>query len=141
MPNAPHAQACQRRSGTGADAKHREEGTNEQVSDCGRNRQVDALQSNQLPLVSVASLPNATHQDVAMLKGLQFRNSHSVRPPLRPQPRRQISFAVNELAMSITDNFTVAGESIGKGGLNIPKANGEELHTLAPNRIESGFCY
>jgi len=26
--------------------------------------------------------------------------------------------AVNELAMSITDDLTVAGESIGKGGLN-----------------------
>ena len=49
--------------------------------------------------------------------------------------------AVNELAMSITDNLTVAGAWIGKGELNFPEANGEELDALAPNRIESGFRY
>ncbi len=56
-----------------------------------------------------------------MRKGLQFRNRHSVRPPLRPQaqPRRQISLWL--LAMSIADSFTIAGESIGKGGLNFRK--------------------
>ena len=43
--------------------------------------------------------------------------------------------------MSITDNLTVVGAWIGKGELNIPEANGEELHALAPNRIESGFRY
>ena len=46
--------------------------------------------------------------------------------------------AVNELAMSINENLTVAGAWIGKGELNFPEANGEELHALAPNRIESG---
>jgi acetoacetate decarboxylase len=49
--------------------------------------------------------------------------------------------AVNELAMSITDNLTVVGAWIGKGELNFPETNGEELHALAPNRIESGFRY
>ena len=49
--------------------------------------------------------------------------------------------AVNELAMSITDNLTVAGAWIGEGELNFPDVNGEELHALAPNRIESGFRY
>jgi acetoacetate decarboxylase len=49
--------------------------------------------------------------------------------------------AVNELAMSITDNLTVAGAWIGKGELNFPEANVEELDALAPNRIESGFRY
>jgi acetoacetate decarboxylase len=49
--------------------------------------------------------------------------------------------AVNELAMSITDNLTVAGAWIGKGELNFPETNGEELHALAPSRIESGFRY
>jgi hypothetical protein len=49
--------------------------------------------------------------------------------------------AVNELAMSITDNLTVAGAWIGKGELNFPEANGEELNALAPKRIESGFRY
>ena len=49
--------------------------------------------------------------------------------------------AVNELAMSMTDNLTVAGAWIGKGELNFPETNGEELHALAPNRIESGFRY
>jgi len=49
--------------------------------------------------------------------------------------------AVNELAMSITDNLTVAGAWIGKGELNFPEANGEELHALAPKSIESGFRY
>jgi acetoacetate decarboxylase len=49
--------------------------------------------------------------------------------------------AVNELAMSITDNLTVTGAWIGKGELNFPEANGEELNALAPKRIESGFRY
>ena len=49
--------------------------------------------------------------------------------------------AVNELAMSITDNLTVAGAWIGKGELNFPETKGEELHALAPSRIESGFRY
>jgi acetoacetate decarboxylase len=47
--------------------------------------------------------------------------------------------AVNELAMLITDNLTVAGAWIGMGELNFVETNGEELHALAPNRIESGF--
>jgi acetoacetate decarboxylase len=49
--------------------------------------------------------------------------------------------AVNELAMSITDNLTVVGAWIGEGELNFAEAEGEELHALAPNRIESGFRY
>ena len=49
--------------------------------------------------------------------------------------------AVNELAMSITDNLTVADAWVGEGELNIPDAQGEELHALAPSRIESGFRY
>jgi acetoacetate decarboxylase len=49
--------------------------------------------------------------------------------------------AVNELAMSITDKLTVVGAWSGKGELNFPEANGEELDALAPNRIESGFRY
>jgi hypothetical protein len=49
--------------------------------------------------------------------------------------------AVNELAMSITDNLTIAGAWIGKGELNLPEAHGEELDALAPKRIESGFRY
>jgi hypothetical protein len=49
--------------------------------------------------------------------------------------------AVNELAMSITDNLTVADAWVGEGELNIPDAQGEELHALAPSRIVSGFRY
>ena len=49
--------------------------------------------------------------------------------------------AVNELAMSVTDNLTVADAWVGEGELNIPNARGEELHALAPNRIVSGFRY
>src|SRR6478752_6755626 len=49
--------------------------------------------------------------------------------------------AVNELAMSMTDNMTVAGAWIGKGELKFPETNGEELDALAPSRIESGFRY
>jgi hypothetical protein len=49
--------------------------------------------------------------------------------------------AVNELAMSTTDNLAVVGAWIGKGELNFPEANGEELHALAPTRIECGFRY
>jgi acetoacetate decarboxylase len=29
----------------------------------------------------------------------------------------------------------------GKGELNFPETNGEELHALAPDRIASGFRY
>jgi Acetoacetate decarboxylase (ADC) len=49
--------------------------------------------------------------------------------------------AVNELAMSITDNLTVAEAWIGEGELNLPEAHGEELHVLVPNRVESEFRY
>ncbi len=49
--------------------------------------------------------------------------------------------SVNELVMSITDNFKVAGVWAGKGELNFPEANGEELRALAPNRIISWFRY
>lgn len=49
--------------------------------------------------------------------------------------------AVDELTMPVTDNLTVAGAWIGTGELNFPEANGEELHALAPRRIESGFRY
>ena len=48
---------------------------------------------------------------------------------------------MNELAMSIADNLTVAGAWVGKGELNFPKANGEESHAFARRRIESGFRY
>jgi acetoacetate decarboxylase len=49
--------------------------------------------------------------------------------------------AVNELAMSITDNLTVAQAWIGEAELKLPEAHGEELHALAPCRVESGFRY
>ena len=39
------------------------------------------------------------------------------------------------------NNLTVAGAWVGKGELNFPEANGEELHALAPRRIQSGFRY
>jgi hypothetical protein len=49
--------------------------------------------------------------------------------------------AVNELAMSITDNLTVAQAWVGEAELKLPEAHGEELHALAPSRVESGFRY
>ena len=49
--------------------------------------------------------------------------------------------AVNELAMSITDNLSVVDAWVGEAELNIPEAEGEELYALAPSRIESGFRY
>ncbi|QIG99752.2 MULTISPECIES: acetoacetate decarboxylase family protein [unclassified Bradyrhizobium] len=49
--------------------------------------------------------------------------------------------AVNELAMSITDNLAVSGAWVGKAELNFPEARGEELHALAPKRIDGGFRY
>jgi hypothetical protein len=84
---------------------------NEQVADYGRNRQVDAVQSNQLRPVSVASLPIEMHQDAAA-------------EPDRP--------AVNEMAMSITDNLSVAG--IGKGELSLL----EVKRITLPARAEPG---
>src|SRR5258705_8167341 len=53
----------------------------------------------------------------------------------------QVKPAVNELTMSITDNLTVANAWVGEGELNIPDAQGEELHALRPSPIESGFRY
>jgi Acetoacetate decarboxylase (ADC) len=49
--------------------------------------------------------------------------------------------AVNELTMSITDKLSVADAWIGEGELNVPEAQGEELHALAPRRVASGFRY
>jgi acetoacetate decarboxylase len=49
--------------------------------------------------------------------------------------------AVNELAMSITDNLTVAEAWVGDAELRLPEVQGEELHALAPRRIESGFRF
>jgi acetoacetate decarboxylase len=49
--------------------------------------------------------------------------------------------AVDELAMSITDNLTVAEAWVGEAELRLPEAQGEELHALAPSRIESGFRF
>jgi hypothetical protein len=49
--------------------------------------------------------------------------------------------AVDELAMSITDHLTVANAWVGEGQLYLPEAKGEELHALAPKRVESGFRY
>jgi hypothetical protein len=49
--------------------------------------------------------------------------------------------AVNELVMSIKEKLTVVEAWTGKGELNIPEANGEELHALAPCRILSGFRF
>jgi acetoacetate decarboxylase len=75
--------------------------------------------------------------------GLSFLKRPAVL--LRYFPRLAAGFqdkpAVNELAMSVTDNLTVVGAWIGKGELNLPEANGEELHALAPKRIEFGFRY
>ncbi len=54
---------------------------------------------------------------------------------------RQDKPAVNELAMSINDNLTIASAWIGEGELDLREASGEELHALAPDRIEFGFRY
>jgi acetoacetate decarboxylase len=49
--------------------------------------------------------------------------------------------AVNELAMSITDDLTVTDAWVGEGKLKLPEAHGEELHALAPTRVASGFRF
>ena len=49
--------------------------------------------------------------------------------------------AIDELTMSVMDNLVVAEAWIGEGELDLPEARGEELHSLAPQRIESGFRY
>jgi hypothetical protein len=53
---------------TAADANWR-------VLDCGRDKQVDAFQSNQLWLVSVAFMPKVTHQDAGMPEGFAVSKS------------------------------------------------------------------
>ena len=64
---------------------------------------------------------------------------------LRYFPRLAVGYqdkpAVNELAMSITDHLTVANAWVGEAELNLPEAYGEELHALAPSRIQFGFRY
>jgi hypothetical protein len=75
--------------------------------------------------------------------GLSFLSRPTVL--LRYFPRLAAGYrdkpAVNELAKSITDNLNVVGAWVGKGELNFPEANGEELRALAPYRIVSGFRY
>jgi hypothetical protein len=84
---------------------------------------------------------------VTLHKPLENGASLLTRPTvlLRYFPRLAAGYqdkpAVNELAMSITENLTVAGAWIGEGELNFTETNGEELHALAPTRIESGFRY
>jgi hypothetical protein len=47
--------------------------------------------------------------------------------------------AVNELAMSITDNLTVAGAWIGKGELNFTETNGEDSTRSRREESSPGF--
>jgi hypothetical protein len=94
-----------------------------------------------------ATLLHSSQSTSSPRKPVENRLSLLSRPTvlLRYFPRLAAGYqdkpAVNELAMSITDKLTVVGAWIGKGELNFPEANGEELHALAPNRIESGFRY
>jgi acetoacetate decarboxylase len=84
---------------------------------------------------------------ITLLKPVKNGLSFLSRPTvlLRYFPRLAAGYhdkpAVDELAMSITDNLTVAEAWIGEGELNLPEAQGEELHTLAPSRVVSGFRY
>jgi len=84
---------------------------------------------------------------ITLLKPVENGLSLLSRPTvlLRYFPRLAAGYhdrpAVNELAMSITDNLTVAEAWIGAGELNLPEAPGEELHALAPSRVASGFRY
>ena len=41
--------------------------------------------------------------------------------------------------MSITDDLTVVNGWAGEGEIYLPETKGEELHALAPKRVESGF--
>ena len=60
---------------------------NTHVRDCGRNRQVDALRSNQLRLLSVASVLRASmHRDMGMLKGFTVPKSPFGQAALTPLP-------------------------------------------------------
>jgi hypothetical protein len=62
---------------------------------------------------------------------------------LRYFPRLATGFqdkpAVDELVMSVTDDLTVVNAWVGQGEIHLPEAKGEELHVLAPKRVESGF--
>jgi hypothetical protein len=47
--------------------------------------------------------------------------------------------AVNELVMSLTDNFRVVEMWTGEGDVHLPEVAGEEMHALAPVRMGLGF--
>jgi hypothetical protein len=47
--------------------------------------------------------------------------------------------AVNELVMSLTDDFRVVEMWTGEGDVRLPEAAGEEIHMLAPLRTGLGF--
>jgi hypothetical protein len=47
--------------------------------------------------------------------------------------------AVNELVMSLTDDFRVVEMWTGEGELRLPEVAGEEMHMLAPVRMGLGF--
>ena len=49
--------------------------------------------------------------------------------------------AVNELTVSITDNLKLVDMWRGEGQLSLPKASGEELHTLGPVKVGAGLRY
>ena len=49
--------------------------------------------------------------------------------------------AVDELTLSLTDDLRMVDLWVGDAELSIPQAAGEEMHSLAPVRVGSGFRY
>lgn len=49
--------------------------------------------------------------------------------------------AVNELTRLLTDNLQIVDLWVGEAELRMPEAPGEELHTLAPVQVGSGFRF
>ena len=47
--------------------------------------------------------------------------------------------AVNELTMSLTDNLAIVDVWAGSAELTIPQVPGEDIHSLAPQRVGRGY--
>src|SRR5258708_18051011 len=95
------------------------------VPDCGRNKQVDALQSNQLWLVSVASLPKVMHQDTGMLKGFTVPKSPFGQAALTPPPPWH--YAGDAVGVELWTDPDATAATLPNGLSRDPRSNGHAV--------------
>jgi hypothetical protein len=95
------------------------------ASRCVRNKQVDALQSNQLWLVSVASLPKVMHQEMGMLKGFTVPKSPFGQAALAPPPPWH--YAGDAVGVEFWTDPGATSATLPNGLSRDPKSNGHAV--------------